>query len=628
MNNFHVLNLAKYEPPVIEESKRNDWVTYGENNQYFNFLIERYKNSTTNNAIVNNISRLIYGRGLFALDANKKPNEYAQMMSLFNQDCLRKLCFELKALGQCAIQVHYDKAHKKILKAYHIPVQLLAPEKCNKEGEIEAYYYSDNWEDIKKFPPKRIAAFGYSNSEVEILYIKPYSLGMKYFSYVDYQGALSYALLEEEVSNYLINEVQNSFSGTKIVNFNNGTPTPEQQNEITSQVLGKLTGSQGRKVIISFNENTETKTTVEDIPLNDAPEHYTYLSEECLRKIMLGHNVTSPLLFGIASSNGFSSNADELRNSTVLFENMVIKPYQELLIDGLDKILAFNDVSLKLYFQTLNPLDADGNLTTDNNKRRLLESINNLSPLVANKVIETLTPNEIRSIVGLPPEQGGSDLQDGTNLSKDSVIAQSLIDLGEDPNENWLLIDESAVDYDNDDKENEMLSKELKKGLFSKVVNLVSTGSAFPNSKSEQDETIDGIKFITRYVYAGETTNKSREFCRKMIAAKKIYRKEDIERMELQIVNPGFGEFGSDNYSIWLHKGGARCSHRWNKQVYASFEGMGIDVNSPKAKRVAVKKAEKLGYVIKNPVLVSTLPKDTPTKGYSPNNPNTRKFWE
>jgi hypothetical protein len=582
MNNLHILNLAKYEAPVISESKRNEWVTYGDNNEYFDFLIDRYKNSTTNNAIINNISRLIYGRGLFALDANKKPNEYAQMMALFNQDCLRKLCFELKALGQCAIQVHYDKAHKKILKAYHIPVQLLAPEKCNKEGEIEAYYYSDNWEDIKKFPPKRIDAFGYSNNEVEILYIKPYSLGMKYFSYVDYQGALSYALLEEEVSNYLINEVQNSFSGTKIVNFNNGVPTPEQQDTITSQVLGKLTGSQGRKVIVSFNDNVETRTSVEDIPLNDAPDHYTYLSEECLRKIMLGHNVTSPLLFGIASSNGFSSNADELKNSFILFDNMVIKPFQDLLIANLDRILAFNGISLKLAFRTLQPL-------------------------------------EFTDLENVQTEEQKAE-ETGVELSKDSVIAKALIDLGEDPNENWLLIDESAVDYDNDDKENEMLSKELKPSLFSKIVNLVSTGDNRPNIRSSQDEVIDGVKFITRYVYAGETTDKSREFCKRMIAANKIYRKEDIISMGSQAVNKGWGPNGADNYSIWLYKGGGSCHHRWNKRVYATFSGKAIDVNSKELKQVAVRKAEKLGYVVKNDPKVSTLPKDMPNQGFLPTN--------
>jgi len=582
MNNLHILNLAKYEAPEVVESKREDWVTYGENNDYFNFLIDRYKNSTTNNAIINNISRLIYGRGLFALDANKKPNEYAQMMALFNQDCLRKLAFELKALGQCAIQIHYSKDHKKILKAFHIPVQLLAPEKCNKDGEIEAYYYSDNWDDTRKYKPNRISAFGYSNNEVEILYIKPYSLGMKYFSYVDYQGALSYAMLEEEVANYLINEVQNSFSGTKVVNFNNGVPTPEQQDQISSQVLGKLTGSQGRKVIVSFNENTETRTTVEDIPLNDAPDHYTYLSEECLRKIMLGHNVTSPLLFGIASSNGFSSNADELKNSTILFDNMVIKPFQDLLISGLDKILAFNGISLKLAFKTLQPLEFTDLENTQNEEQVAEET--------------------------------------GTMLSKDSVIAQSLIDLGEEPNENWILIDENAVDYDNDDSENEKLSKEPKQSLLSKVVNLVSTGDARPNIRSKQDEVIEGIKFLTRYVYAGETTEKSREFCKKMIAANKIYRKEDILKMSTQAVNEGWGANGTDTYSIWLYKGGGNCNHRWNKRVYATFSGKAIDVNSKELKQVAVRKAEKLGYVVKNDKLVSTLPKDMPYNGFLPTN--------
>ena len=585
MNNFHVINLAKYEPPQVVESKREDWVTYGDANSYFTFLIDRYKNSTTNNAIINNISRLIYGRGLFALDANRKPNEYAQMMALFNQDCLRKLCFELKALGQCAIQVHYDKSHKKILKAYHIPVQLLAPEKCNKDGEIEAYYYSDNWEDTKKYAPKRISAFGFSNDEVEILYIKPYSLGMKYFSYVDYQGALSYALLEEEVSNYLINEVQNSFSGTKIVNFSNGVPTPEMQDEISQQVLGKLTGSKGRKVIVSFNDNKENATTVEDIPLNDAPEHYTYLSEECLRKIMLGHNVTSPLLFGIASGNGFSSNADELKNSAILFDNMVIKPFQDLLIASLDRILAFNGISLKLAFRTLQPLEFT-DVENAQNEEQVAE-------------------------------------ETGTMLSKDSVIAQALIDLGEDAQENWVLIDDYVVDYDAEeeaDKEIETLNKP-KKSLLSKIVNLVSTGTANPRAKSEQDEVVDGIKFITRYSYDGQIKENSREFCKKMIGANKLYRKEDIIRMSNQVVNEGWGPEGIDLYSIWLYKGGGDCGHVWRRKTFVAFdEKTGIDPLSPKAKTISTNKAEKAGYRVRNPKLVAMRPKDMPYNGFLPTN--------
>ena len=317
---------------------------------------------------------------------------------------------------------------------------------------------------------------------------------------------------------------------------------------------------------------------MDDIPLNDAPDHYTYLSEECTRKLLLGHNVTSPLLFGISSTNGFSSNADELKNSFVLYYNMVIKPYQDWIISAFDKILQYNNISAKLYFETLKPLEF--------------------------------------------MDQTGKVIQE--ELSKHDP-AQKLIELGEEANEKWILIDEFEVDYDNDDKENEMLSKELKESFLSKIVKLVSTGDDRPNITSKQDEVIDGIKFITRYVYAGETTPKSREFCKKMIEANKIYRKEDILNMENQVVNKGWGPRGTDTYNIWFYKGGGDCHHRWNKRVYATFSGKAIDVNSDELKQIAGWKAEKLGYIVKNDPKVSQLPKDMPNRGFLPTNRRFKK---
>ena len=588
-DNLHILSLSAYTTPVIQESKRDNWVEYGEDNNYYSFLIDRYTNSTTNSAIINNIARLIYGKGLSALDANRKPAEYAQMMALFSAEDVRKIIIDRKMLGQYAWQVHYNDKHDKILKAYHIPVNLLRAEKCNKDGEIEGYYYSDDWTDVKKYAPKRIPAYGTSKEKIEIVYFKPYSVGMKYYSYVDYQGSLPYALLEEEIADYLINEVQNGFSGTKVVNFNNGVPTEEQQSMITSKVMNKLTGSRGQKVIVAFNDNAESKTTVDDIPLNDAPEHYTYLSEECLRKIMLGHNVTSPLLFGVASSNGFSSNADELKNSAILFDNMVIRPMQEELLEAFDSILAVNGISLKLYFRTLQPLEF-----TD------LEN--------------TQTEEEV-------VEETGTD---GTQLSSmDKEIADALIECGEEPSEDWVLIDEFEVDYDQEDEidleiEN---ANNPKQSLLSKVYNFVSTGTANPRAKSEQDATIDGFKFITRYRYNGGIKENSREFCKKMVAANKVYRKEDIQRMSGMAVNAGWGPKGADTYDIFLYKGGGACHHKWMRQTFVSYEkGRGIDPLSPNAKTISTNKAEKAGYRVRNPQQVAMRPIDMPNQGFLPKN--------
>ena len=121
--------------------------------------------------------------------------------------------------------------------------------------------------------------------------------GFHYYTPIDYSGALPYALLEEEIADYLINDVKNGFSGTKVINFNNGIPSDEKRDEIKRDVLNKLTGSKGEKVIVAFNSNAESKTTVDDIPLNDAPAHYEYLSKECFEKLIVGHRVTSPMLF-------------------------------------------------------------------------------------------------------------------------------------------------------------------------------------------------------------------------------------------------------------------------------------------------------------------------------------------
>ena len=529
---------------------------------------------------MNNISRLIYGKGLSALDASKKPNDYAQMLTLFTANDLRRVIQDLYLLGQGAFQVHYDKGHKNVVKVYHIPVQLLRPEKCDKDGNIVGYYYSDNWEDPKKFVPKRFDAFGEGSSEIEILMIQPYSVGAKYFSRVDYQGALEYTVLEEKISEYLINEVSNGFSPTTIVNFNNGTPTDEQKDEIARATISKLTGSTGKKVVVSFNEDEAKKTTIDSVPLNDAPEHYQYLSDECRSKILTGHCVTSPLIFGIATTTGFSANADELKNSVILFDNMVIRPKQEVILEALNSILAFNGVSLKLYFKTLQPLE----------------------------------------FVDLSNAQSTDQVAEETGVEMSAEEHIEWIDGHE-----YIRIDSREVDYDLEDEldaELEALNSP-KKTLLSKIINLVSTGTARPNIKSDQD----GAVFKHRYRYVGGVSDNTRDFCKKMVQLNKIYRKEDIINMGSQEVNKGWGPNGDATYSIWLYKGGGDCHHKWMRETYLKKS----DANSPKARKYTPGEVRKAGEIAPltdkdksgkqvNDKRVYQRPTDMPYNGFLPTN--------
>jgi len=574
---LHFVQLEAYSAPKMTENNRDAWVGFGEDNNFFQFLIDRYNGSTTNNAVINNVIKLIYGRGLDATDSSKKPNEYAQMMMLFRKDIVKKGVADLKMLGQYAYQLIYNKSKDAIIRVEHIPVQLLRAEKCNKKGEIEAYYYSDNWEDTKKFVPKRISAFGYGDKTLEILYIGNYTVGQKYYSNVDYIGAIPYAKLEEEIADYLINDVQNGFSPTSVVNFNNGIPDEEKRELISRQVSATLTGSKGKKVVVSFNNDETKKTTVDSIPLNDAPAHYQYLSEESRSKILLGHGVVSGLQFGIPSANGFSSNADELKNAITLFDNMVIRYFQDTFLDGIDKVLAFNGIALNLYFRTLQPLD-----------------FVDLNPIADKATAEEAT---------------------GVKLSE-HIDELELEEFGEyiDLNE-WELIDARVVeDIDEDtrlDIELEAMNNP-KKSLFSKLYNFVTTGVARPDLKSEQD----GKLFISRYRYAGETTDKSRPFCVKMTRLNKLYRKEDIKLMsDKASTNPGWAPKGKKTYDIFLYKGGGACHHFWVRETYKRF----TDPRKKGSEQITPAQARKQGEILPtNNKLVYTKPIDMPNKGFLP----------
>jgi hypothetical protein len=103
-----------------------------------------------------------------------------------------------------------------------------------------------------------------------------------------------------------------------------------------------------------------------------------------------------------------------------------------------------------------------------------------------------------------------------------------------------------------------------------------------------------------------------------MLEASKLYRKEDVMAMKEKAVNPGWGPRGADTYSIWLYKGGGNCHHVWEKVVYVSAKDLGIDVNSPKAKEIAVSTASAAGYKTRNTPKVAQRPIDMPYQGFLP----------
>ena len=581
MNDLRVLNLSTYTSPKIKETKTDNFVAYGEDNNYFQFLIDRYNGSATNNAIINGMSEMIFGRGLDATDSNRKPEAYAQMITLFHDDCVRRLSSDLKLMGQCAMQVIYSKDRKTIARVEHIPVETLRAEKCNEKGEIEAYYMHPDWANYKKNDTlKRIEAFGYGNEPIQIYYVKPYKAGYKYYSPVDYQGGIQYAELEEEISNYHLNNIMNGLAPSMLINMNNGTPDPEQRQLIENRIYQKFSGSSNSgKFILSFNDNADTAASIEPIQLSDAHNQYQFLSDESMRKIMVSHRVVSPMLLGVKDSSGLGNNADELKTASLLMDNTVIRPFQTLLINAFDDVLAYNDISLNLYFKTLQPLEF--------------------------KDLDNVVDEETRE------EETGVKLAKENEDFNDEEMLNALD--GEEISDEWELVEKREYSEDNESVEDwaGSLVKE-KKSTLNKLADFIKSK---PNDKSKLDKSF----YKVRYEYSEKySSDNSRNFCTTMMGRTSkgvVYRKEDIDQASFSGVNKSFGHKGN-NYSLFKYKGGVNCGHYWSENLYRLKSKTEKYISKGKEVDSIPKSYTPKGEEYRTSEIA---PKDMPNNGHHPN---------
>jgi hypothetical protein len=358
--NFSIFNMAQQDVPVVTEDTktRYSWVPVGINghDDYFLSLTEAYNTSTTNAASIEGIADMIFGKGIYSKNTAFQPN----LDILIPQEEIKRVSFDLKLYGNGAFQVYWNADHSKIVKMYHIPIQTLRAEKIYNNPRIENYYYCTDWTDQKKIrDKKKIPAFGTSNEQMEILWIKNYTPGQYYYSLPDWFSALQFSFVEAELSNLHLNNIENGFLPMVMINMNNGIPAPEERDTIESLIESKFTGTRNAgRFILTFNDDKERQPTIEAVQIDNLHEKFKYVAEYAQDRILVAHRVTSPLLFGIrTANNGFSSQSEEMKTAYSILQTMTIIPFQNLLINALTSALAEGGwEDSQLYFEQMTPL--------------------------------------------------------------------------------------------------------------------------------------------------------------------------------------------------------------------------------------------------------------------------------
>ena len=517
---MELLKLKEYQERSYEERPSNDgYVQYGDDNLFPQYLIDLYKSSATHNALCTSIAYMIFGDGVQAntLEARVKIEEWGL------QDEVRKACLDLKIQGGFALEVVYSIDRTTISKVRHCPFENIRSGEVDEDEKVNYYYYSKDWNN-KQIEPELVCGFNPEKAvehPVQILYVKPFSPGSYYYPKPDYIGSIDYIELDKEIGKYHINNIKNGLAPSFSIHFKNGVPSQEERFKIRNDIERQLAGATNAgKFIVTYSDSPERKPDFEPFPLSDADKQYQFLSSEVSDKIMVGHRVVSSAMFGVKTA-GQLGNTQELEIASELFDKQVVKPYQRVVKDALESV--FNAAG---------------------------------TPTVVS--VEEVPPMEP---VEAPEEVNMSEVVD-LNLACDF-----LIEMGEELDDEWELIDARKVDYETEAVQDAMWT-------------FATVPSGKPQAKSEQDNELVKVRYAYMPKKTGINGNESRDFCSRMVSAgDRVWRKEDIQFASDRAVNPGWGPNGADTYDLFLYKGGGSCQHFWERRTYLRKNNKRVSVN-------------------------------------------------
>jgi hypothetical protein len=669
------INLGTETAPQVQEVRGKDYIEYGTDNWknlYPQFLIDLYYNSSTNAAIINATSELIAGSDIVIDDEDERNLDAIVKLKQFMaepnsnetlHELIKKVAFDFKLQGAFALNIVWSRDRTQIAEIYHIPVEKIRCEKPDEMGKVCAYYVSADWANTRTNKPYRVPAFNANDrtSANQILYSGLYSPNMNAYYTPDYLAGNNWSLIDQKVSEYHLNNITNGFSGSYFISFANGVPTQEERFQIEQSLTDKFTGSQSAgRFVLTFSEDRNRVPEITPITMDNADKQYLALQELLVQNILTAHRVTSPMLMGIKNDTGLGSNVDELNAAGNYYLNTVCMPYQIHIIKVLRRLFRVNNMDMPISFVQIKPITLE---FTSEDLKAVMEQDEireelGLPPL--NEEVEVREDfSKVGNIDGKPvfdtkeealaqAEKMGCDgyheheyegktvymaceSHDDAMGFENTELSKFIEEYGEDIPDEWELVDEEKVI----DEHEEFDFEHVLNDVAGEKVELASTGKALPGRKSEQDgiskKTYD--YFRVRYVYTEDNflvnkTGQKRKFCRQMMGAKKLYRKEDIIRMSDKVVNDyyysknkkknvGWGPKGALKYSIWLYKGGGNCQHFWLRQIYKTTLGKSNTTKIEDADLIGYTKARSEGFTAKkNDVLVAKPPKRMKNKGF------------
>lgn len=605
-NGIVMLQFEDAAQPVFVEKKGKPYVYYGEKNDYPQYLLYLYNNSAKHSAIINGKVDYVCGKGWVAEDESSlQAKDFIQRANAKGEslnEVGEKVSLDLEIFNGAYIQVVWSRGGT-LASVYHVDYSSVRSNADNSK-----FFVADDWviynpdgsyKMNNRVEPKEFSAFNPSvRKGTQILYVKKYHPGIDIYTLPTYRGSITWIEVDIEIGNYHLNNVKGGFFANKLINFNNGKPTAEEQEKIEKLFDKKFGGVRGRKYMLAFNADTTKAATVVDLSISESDKIFDQLNKTSQQEIFTGHRITSPMLFGI-KTEGQLGGRTEIRESSELFQNTYVNGRQQWLEKVFNMLARYKGVVTPITIQRTEPIAfefSEAVLSEVMSKDEIREKIG-MAPLV-----QPVQPS-VPSTSQFSAQEDARDVEVfaefGVTRDAVKVVRSKKVLFTSDDDERTHFAAE-ADDLSNiQAKVLDILVKDplatpeiIAKALAVKVSEVNTAITALedmevikPKQVKRQGETVTERKPVkgaakiireqqptTRsievlYSYEGPKDDKNRPFCARMLELDRLYSRKEIEQISSRL-----------GYSVWTRRGGwytipgtnehrPYCRHTWMSNV-------------------------------------------------------------
>jgi hypothetical protein len=344
---FKVFDFAQAMVPIIEEqpgyNNRTPWVYYGISNLAPQELIRLYNSSPTHRASIMSKWYGVRGEEISLKDGDNSRLQMVNSLGDSLADIWNKCTLDFILYGAFSLNIVWKRDRDLGFEMYSMDTSKLRAGRSDVNDRVQDYYYSSDWANVKKFPPRKLPSMNFGKEEPsQVFYYTTHSPGNEYYATPTYWGGATAISTEVEIYNWFHSNIVNGLQPSLFVALNSGIPAPEQRQEIYDTLTAKYGGSNNPgKLMLTFANSKEEAPEITSIGTNGTDTMFIELSKKVQEAILTSHQISSPELLGVRTPSALGQpNHLEAQDH---FQHLVIYPIQEEIKKVFEKLLRLRD---------------------------------------------------------------------------------------------------------------------------------------------------------------------------------------------------------------------------------------------------------------------------------------------